>query len=263
MDIGVCTCPQGCDGSPCAHQAVVILHYGSPSVNCIPTMDPEGKRKLAFIAFGENAIKDLCFYGTLKQPIPHIPSKEHQDEHNDSRPDFSASCWDLLRDGATDDEHLTQYQHTELTRKLSNQLDSICDDIKLRIDTDELFRCSIQKFATTYERLSTSSSNAYLTSAFHRFGWCFGGTITRMQGGVLRRGRRIPIQAKSAGRRRKAIKRGKAVAPQGRAPKTAGKKQLPKDSRYFLPTRAQNNSVKRPHSLSYNISKGQQNAGKW
>ncbi len=264
MDIGVCTCPQGRDGSPCSHQAAVVIHYGSPSVNCIPTMDPKGKRKLAFIAFGENAIEDLSFYKTLKQPNPQISSEEQQGEDNDPRPDFSASCWDLIRDGAKDDKAPTQHQNAELTRKLSNQLDSICDDIKLRIDTDELFRCSIQKFATNYERLSTtSSSNAYLTSAFHRFGWCFGGTVTRMQGGILRRGRRIPIQAKSAGRRRKAIKRGKAVAPQGRAPKAAAKEQLPRDSRYFLPIRARNNSVKRLHSLQFNISKGQQNGGKW
>ena len=40
MCIGQCTCPQGKNGSPCSHQMAIVLHYGSPSVNCIPVMDP-------------------------------------------------------------------------------------------------------------------------------------------------------------------------------------------------------------------------------
>ena len=67
MEIGRCTCPQGMDGSPCSHQAAITLNFGSPSVNCIPTLDPEGKRKLAYIAYGADAIQDLSFYCTLSQ----------------------------------------------------------------------------------------------------------------------------------------------------------------------------------------------------
>ena len=51
----------------------------------------------------------------------------------------------------------------------------------------------------------------------------------------------------------------------GRYPK-ATYKQVDKSKenlKYFLPGRAHNNSSKRPHSLKYNIAKGQQNAGKW
>ena len=67
MCIGQCTCPQGKDGSPCSHQAAIVLHYGSPSVNCIPVMDPKAKQKLAYIAHGEEALKDFSFYCTLNQ----------------------------------------------------------------------------------------------------------------------------------------------------------------------------------------------------
>ena len=38
------------DGSPCSHQAAIVLYFGSPSVNCIPVMDPESKQKLAYNA---------------------------------------------------------------------------------------------------------------------------------------------------------------------------------------------------------------------
>ena len=40
MLVGVCTCPQGLDGSPCKHQAAIAIHYGTPSINCIPALAP-------------------------------------------------------------------------------------------------------------------------------------------------------------------------------------------------------------------------------
>ena len=61
MSIGQCTCPQGKDGSPCSHQAAIVLHYGSLSVNCIPVMDPTAKQKLAYIANGKEALKEFNF----------------------------------------------------------------------------------------------------------------------------------------------------------------------------------------------------------
>ena len=78
--------------------------------------------------------------------------------------------------------------------KLCERIDSIAESIKKNLKRDETFKQSIEKFASTYETLSSKNSNAYLTSAFHRFGWCFGGSITRQQGGVLRRGKRIAIR---------------------------------------------------------------------
>ena len=65
MEAGICSCIQGIDGSPCSHQAAVAIHYGCSSINSIPTTDPQAKRNLAYIAFGDNAVKDLSFYGLL------------------------------------------------------------------------------------------------------------------------------------------------------------------------------------------------------
>ncbi len=76
----------------------------------------------------------------------------------------------------------------------------------------------MQTFLTRYRNMTTSETfqNARLSSALHCFGWVFGGTITRTQGGYMRRGRRILVCAKAAGRKRKAIRRGKAKLPPGR-----------------------------------------------
>ena len=269
MEIGICTCPQGQDGSPCSHQAAVVINFGSPSINCIPTMDPEGKRKLAYIAYGEDAIQDLSFYNTLSQG--KCTSQEEIHKGSDSKtfelPDFSSSCWDHIRHGSTSDidDNTTSNSPLEDNREeLCEKVDAIASDIKQRLMADDQFKLSAEKFTKTYQVLSNKPSNAHLISAFHKFGWCFGGTVTTRQGGVLRRGRRIPIQAKSAGRRRKTISRGKAVAIQGRAPAGAlCKQRSASQDKYFLPIKQHNSSIKRPHSLKENIAKGQQNAGKW
>ncbi len=268
MAIGVCTCRQGQDGSPCSHQAAVALNFGCPTVNCIPVLDPEGKRRLAFIAYGKDAVQDLSFYATLNGPI----AKTSEEDKEPLDQDFSATCWDHIRLGAVDEtvdqendeeEQLSDVTSRKQEEELCNAVDAVAEDIKKRLKADMLFQHSIKKFTTTYEKLSNNATNAYLTSASHKFGWCFGGTITRMQGGVLRRGRRIPIQAKSAGRRRKTLSRGKAPAAPGRVPAGAARKEMARDDRYFIPGRQKNNSVKRLHSLQDNIRMGQQNAGKW
>ena len=156
-----------------------------------------------------------------------------------------------------------KFVYRRITKKTyAKKIDAIADDIKQRIISDEQFMQSAAKFAKTYCTLSKKPSNAHLMSALYKFGWCFGGTITSQQGGILRRGRRIPIQAKSAGRRRKTATRGKAAAIAGRVP-NASRVKLSSQDKYFLPVRQRNSSTKKLHSLSRNISKGQQNAGKW
>ena len=90
----------GQDGSHCSHQAAIVLHFRSPLVNYIPAMDPKGKQTLAYIAHGEAAVQDLSFYCTLAQPL----SSNTQDTQLDNEnfvPDFSASCWESIRVGAT------------------------------------------------------------------------------------------------------------------------------------------------------------------
>ena len=63
--VGVCTCPQGIDGSPCSHQAAVVIHYEKASINCIPTLIPAIRQIYARIALGDKTEKNLGFYAGL------------------------------------------------------------------------------------------------------------------------------------------------------------------------------------------------------
>ena len=54
-----------------------------------------------------------------------------------------------------------------------------------------------------------------LASCFHQFGWDMG-TISSTTAGQIRHGKRIPIQATAAGRRKRGKSRGKGKAVAGR-----------------------------------------------
>ena len=231
-------------------------------------MDPKGKQTLAYIAHGEDAVQDLSFYCTIAQSLPSKPQDEQADNEN-LEPDFSTSYWELIRTGASSDaepgnesDEAHSSKESKSLEALSAEVDSIADEIKKNLQNEQ-FANSVKKFVSTYRKLSSNPSNTSLISSLHRFGWCFGGTVTTMKNGILRRGRRIPIQAKSAGRR-KGGKRGKAAISSGRRTKAAFKSVSKTEMyKYSRPGRAHNNSTKQPHSLQQNISRSQQNAGKW
>ena len=71
--IGFCTCPKGRDGSPCLHQAAVVVQYGEYGLNFITSMSPPARQKLARIVLGDGAIKDPGFYSSI-----HQESLEHK-----------------------------------------------------------------------------------------------------------------------------------------------------------------------------------------
>ena len=77
---------------------------------------------------------------------------------------------------------------------------------------------AMKTFLRRYSSLTQPGTfvNARLSSALHRFGWTFGGATQSGQGGYFRRDRRIPVNAKSAGRRRGKSKKGKGKTLQGR-----------------------------------------------
>ena len=128
-------------------------------------------------------------------------------------------------------------------------IDSIAEDLKQKLQEDnEQLVFGAEKFISRYNKLKHSLP--LLTSALHRFGWTYGGSVTSRKGGNLRHGRRIAVQATAAGRRRKDLYRGKAKATPGKPlgllkGQPPAKKQL--DSRYILPTRREPKG-KRKHS---------------
>ena len=271
MMVGVCTCPQGIDGSPCTHQAAIAIHYGTPSINCIPTLAPQIRRIYAQIALGEKAVTSISFYAGIHDHIEDIKKNEENDQC--MHPDFSTAAWDLIRAGSKDmsDSDNGTSSSTVQSRDVASignmcaAIDSIADDLKqkLREEDNEQLVFGSEKFISRYNKLKHSLP--LLTSALHRFGWTYSGSVTSRKGGKVRHGRRIPVQATAAGRRRKGLSRGKAKVTPGK-PLGKQKGQPPakmvQESRYILPTRREPKG-KRKHSLKLSIEKGHQNAGKW
>ena len=67
MNLGLCSCAGGQDGSPCSHQAAIAKLYGVYSINCISTISSRARKILATIALGDKAIQEDQFYTSLHQ----------------------------------------------------------------------------------------------------------------------------------------------------------------------------------------------------
>ena len=264
MIVGVCTCPQGINGSPCSHQAAVAIHYDKASINCIPTLAPAIRQIYAQITLGEKADKNPAFYASLHDKTP-TTSMEVDVFH----PDFTTRSMDLIRSGAKSDSvvdttlDLSDMQLQTRVQEACSAINKIADDLKEKLkEQNEQLLFGVEKFISRYQNLK--GSIPLLTSSMYRFGWTFGGSVTTRKGGHLRHGRRISVQATAAGRRKNTKSRGRARLTPGAPVKSAKSSQkiYDPDSRYFIPTRRPPKG-RRPHSLTHNIERGQQNAGKW
>ena len=62
--IGFCTCPKGRDGSPCLHQAAVVVQYGEYGLNFATSMSSSARQKLAQVPLGDGhhelSSSELC-----------------------------------------------------------------------------------------------------------------------------------------------------------------------------------------------------------
>ena len=246
-EIGLYTCVRGRDGSPCLHQAAIVVHFGEYGLNFVASMSSVARQKLAQIALGDGAIKDPGFYTSLHQESMNDKQKEQQDTS-----DFSGTHWNLIT-SSDDVEQIPTSDTTPDVENMCEMIDFVAEDLKQRLKElplDEQLFTGTKKFVERYKCYSSKKSNAMLASALHKFGWTFGGSVSSQKFGKLRHGKRIAIQATAAGRRRKGVKRGKAPITTGRP------------TNHSMPVR--NEPVgKRLHNLTSNIFKGQQNAGKW
>ena len=85
---------------------------------------------------------------------------------------------------------------------LEQRISKFTADIAARAKDTPTIAQAMHTFLSRYDNImkSTTFATARLSSALHRFGWVFGGNTSSSLGGHLHRGRRIPINAKSAGR---------------------------------------------------------------
>ena len=149
----------------------------------------------------------LSFYAGIHDHIEDIIKNEHNDQC--LHPDFSSPAWDLIRAGSKDvsdsgsatSSSTLQPQSAPNIGKMCAAIDSIAEDLKQKLQEDnEQLVFGSEKFISRYNRLKHSLP--LLTSALHRFGWTYGGSVTSRKGGNLRHGRRIAVQATAAGRRK-------------------------------------------------------------
>ena len=139
--------------------------------------------------------------------------------------DFSSNAWEMIKEGANDTgdkvvtEDMTIIPNSfDEEDSLKKEVTSIFKDMKKHLanDTSGHLKLGVRKFCQRYRMISNEKfSDNQIVSAFNKFGWVFGGSVTSVQGGLLRRGRRITVQATAAGRRRKTLSRGKSKAPSG------------------------------------------------
>lgn len=160
---------------------------------------------------------------------------------------------------STDDEH----NNVDISDgcDLVTKITEVSADIIARVKETPAIAQAMETFLRRYDTLTKAGTftNARLSSALHRFGWVFGGTTSSSQGGYFRRGRRIHINAKSAGRRRGRVSKGKQKMLQGRL---KGVRLATFPDVYEMPVRNKPKG-RRKHSLQKNIINGTQNAGKW
>ena len=152
MTVGVCTCPQGIDGSPCSHQAAVAIHYDKASINCIPTLAPAIRLIYAQIALGEKAEKNPAFYASL-----HDKTTTTSMEVDMFDPDFSLPSMDLIRSGAKsdhdgDDDTSLESNDLQLQARVQeacSAIDKIADDLKEKLkEQNEQLLSGVEKFTS-------------------------------------------------------------------------------------------------------------------
>ena len=147
---------------------------------------------------------------------------------------------------------------------LESQIESLSQSLKFGLESNDPHL--ITKSLKRYTELSQLPSSGRLASAMHNFSSKErdGVALASLKCGLLRRGKRISVQATATGRRKYGT-RGKAPAQPGRPCKqTLVIRHSTTESRYIMPVRARNQvQKKRLHSLAHNIRLGQQNAGKW
>ena len=162
MTVGVCTCPQGIDGSPCSHQAAVAIHYDKASINCIPTLAPAIRQIYAQIALGGNAEKNPVFYASLHDKSPTTSSMDVDIFY----PDFTSPSMDLIQSGAKADDHdddnnirsdSNDLQLQIRVQEACSAIDKFADDLKEKLkEHNEQLLFGIEKFTSRYQSLKSS-----------------------------------------------------------------------------------------------------------
>ena len=146
MEIGTCSCERGRNGSPCSHQAAIVFHYHTESLNFVPALHPSQRQEIAYLALGENANKDLDFYSALHEKSSQKEDTTTKPKHSNDTSEFIGSCWDIIRAGAMDNtidsetiksESITEILDQTRKEELTGKIDSLADIMKHHLDSND------------------------------------------------------------------------------------------------------------------------------
>ena len=251
---GICSCPTGGNGNPCAHQAAVALKYGIAGINFIP-QKPEERFNLAKLAIGNH--QDLQLHKFV-----HLHERTSIDMCVDSNDHVVPMDTDSLATPADDScGSLSPKKEVELKDilKLHKQ---VSDDIELKLKTtDNNFRACYMKYLEVYRKIISKARGqapvAALATAFVNFGKDRNGLILP----ILHNSRaKIRVQPTSISRRKSKAKSSRSQVP-GRKPSLSGVKGLRKGDNQQLKLRKTASSSKRKRNLAENVKLNLPNAG--
>ena len=176
-------------------------------INSVISLFPEKRKELASIALGSKAEQDIGYYASIHQKAETKNNMDDITTESNDFTDFSSNAWKVITEDAQDQDDnevmTTIVKSTPDATAVTSDLTIIIEDLKQRPeqDTSGQLKQGVQKFCQRYQQMSVQKfSNNRIASAFNCFGWVFGGNITSIQGGILRRGRRIAVQVSAAGR---------------------------------------------------------------
>ena len=176
MEIGICSCPTGCTGAACRHQAVVAKHFKLVTVNVAPIHSKESRRLFATIARGEENTQDIEFYAVLTECVPSkiVTPTNKQDATNDRGSSADIDTIDISDEdgGSQDQEDNTKTAWSEHIDTYKESLYEIMDDLTDRLmEGDHNLISGVVKFIKQYKKMVKSHApNSSLSYALHNFG---------------------------------------------------------------------------------------------
>ena len=175
--IGFCTCLKGKDGSPCVHQAAVVIQCGEYGLNFSTSASSSARQKLAQIVLGDGAIQDAGFYSSLHQEsLEGHSTCQNRNNISTDKPEFRGSQWDLIRAGASDG---AENNETDCYNELPDEetcalIDSVAENLKQRLREQPLDRQLLfgsQKFVERYQAHNSIKPTASICSTQIRLGF--------------------------------------------------------------------------------------------
>ena len=251
---GICSCPMGSNGNPCAHQAAVALKYGIAGINFIP-QKPEERFNLAKLAIGNHQELQL-------HKFVHLHERTSIDMCVDSNDHVVPMDTDSLATPADDSCGSPSPKKEVELKDILKLHKQVTDDIELKLKTtDNNFRACYMKYMEVYRKIISKARGqapvAALATAFVNFAKDRNGLTLP----ILHNSRaKIRVQPTSISRRKSKAKSSRSQVP-GRKPSLNGVKGLRKGDKQQLKLRKTASSSKRKRNLAENVKLNLPNAG--